>query len=297
MFENIPGHDKWLIIEKIDRGWSDDLKYFIETIDHQKLILRTSNIQNYEVKKKEYEVIQKYAKLGFSMSLPVDFGVSTPDSIVYMLLTYVDGEDLETALPKLSEEKQYQIGREAGEILKKIHSIPIPIEELPKTSKVAKKLAQIERYEKSLVRIKNDERALQYIKDNIHKIWSKNPVYQHGDFHPGNLILTKDQKIGVIDFNRWEIGDPYEEFYKLESFATSISIPYSIGQIDGYFQDDIPNDFWEILSVYVAHAALYSIHWAEKFGEADILNMTQICIKSFEHFNNFETCIPNWYKK
>lgn len=26
------------------------------------------------------------------------------------------------------------------------------------------------------------------MKENIHKIWKEKPVYQHGDFHPGNLI-------------------------------------------------------------------------------------------------------------
>lgn len=39
------------------------------------------------------------------------------------------------------------------------------------------------------------------------------------------------EAIGVIDFNRWEVGDPYEEFYKLESFARELSVPYCIGQI------------------------------------------------------------------
>ena len=43
------------------------------------------------------------------------------------------------------------------------------------------------------------------------------------------------QVIGVIDFNRWEVGDPYEEFYKLESFGIEESIPYCVGQIDEYF--------------------------------------------------------------
>ena len=37
-------------------------------------------------------------------------------------------------------------------------------------------------------------------------------MYQHGDFHPGNLIYMENGEIGVIDFNRWEVGDPYEEF-------------------------------------------------------------------------------------
>lgn len=61
-----------------------------------------------------------------------------------------------------------------------------------------------------------------------------------------------------------KVGDPYEEFYKLESFGTEVSIPYCIGQIDAYFNDSVPMDFWIANAVYVAQASLYSIKWAEK---------------------------------
>ena len=79
----------------------------------------------------------------------------------------------------------------------------------------------------------------------------------------------------MIDFNRWEVGDPYKEFYKLESFARELSIPYCIGQIQAYFDDNIPEDFWSILAVYVAHASLFSIKWAEKFGQADSVSLSK----------------------
>ncbi|MBC3889413.1 phosphotransferase [Acetobacterium paludosum] len=76
------------------------------------------------------------------------------------------------------------------------------------------------------MKISGDEVALKFINDNLDKIWLKPQVYQHGDFLSENLILTPDGKFVVIDFNHWEIGDPYEEFYKLESFRTEVSSPY-----------------------------------------------------------------------
>jgi aminoglycoside phosphotransferase (APT) family kinase protein len=57
MFEEIAGCNKWLKIEKINRGWSEDVKYYIETASKEKLLLRTSDSNQYEVKKKEYEII------------------------------------------------------------------------------------------------------------------------------------------------------------------------------------------------------------------------------------------------
>lgn len=297
MIRDVEHSEKWRYIEKIDKGWSFDTKYFIETINGEKWILRISPIEFYEQKKKEYEVIGLYSRLGFPMSKPISFGVCNEGKQVYQLLTWVEGEELEQALPKLSPEQQYELGREAGRILRKIHQIPVPKDKIPTKTKIPRKKEQMNRYINSEVRIPNDEGIIKFFYENIDKIWSKPPVYQHGDFHPGNLILTPEGKIGVIDFNRWEIGDPYEEFYKLEIFGTAVSIPYSRGQIDAYFDDNVPGDFWEILAVYVAHASLYSIKWAEKFGQKDIDNMVKICSKSLRHYDHFQRMIPIWYNE
>lgn len=297
MFDEIVNSSAWKSIEQISKGWSSDAKYKIITNDNRVLLLRISDISTYGAKKKEYEIIEKYAQLGFPMSMPVDFGICNDNQNVYMLLTWIEGVDLEEVLPTLTEEQQFLLGCEAGKILKKIHSIEVDASDIPGKTKVEKKLVQLEKYETSNVRIPNDEIAVQYVKEHITQIWKENPVYMHGDFHPGNLIYKNDGSIGVIDFNRWEVGDPYEEFYKLESFAREISVPYCIGQIEAYFDQNIPYEFWQILAVYVAHASLYSIKWAEKFGKEEIDGMVARCKRAFEDYDSFQTVIPKWYVK
>ena len=293
---NIKNSSSWLSCNKITKGWSSDEKYKIETSDGQILLLRISDISCFEAKKKEFEIVEKYSKLGFAMSSPVDFGTCNEGKSCYMLLTYVEGQDLEEALPKLSEKEQYLLGREAGKILKKIHSIPIDECDIPTKTKRERKLWQLSRYEETThLRVENDETAIEFVKNNIGLIWKEKPVYQHGDFHPGNLIYMNDGKIGVIDFNRWEVGDPYEEFYKLESFGTEVSISYSIGQIDAYFDDEIPNDFWSALAVYCAHAALFSIKWAEQFGQKEVDGMVERCYRAMKNYDYFNSIVPKWY--
>lgn len=296
MFSEIPNSSTWNSIEKLTKGWSSDIKYKITTADNLVLLLRISDMSAYDAKKKEYEVIKKYAQQGIPMSMPIDFGVCNDNQNVYMLLTWVEGADLEEVLPTLTEEEQYQLGWQAGKILKKIHSIEVDAEDIPSKAKIEKKLWQLEKYEISNVRIQDDEIAVAYVKEHIGQIWKEKPVYQHGDFHPGNLIYREDGSIGVIDFNRWEVGDPYEEFYKLESFAREISIPYCIGQIEAYFDKKIPYAFWQTLAVYVAHASLYSIKWAEKFGKEEMDGMEERCRMAFEDYDSFRTVIPKWYK-
>ena len=294
-FSDIPGFDTWESVELLSKGWSTDKKYIIKTKAGEKLLLRIADGEAFEQKKKEYEIICKYAKLGFEMSKPVAFGLCDNGEHTYILLTWVEGEDLESALPKLSKEEQYELGRSAGRILRQIHSIPVAACDMPEQTKKAKKLLQLSRYEESGVRIANDETAVQYVKDNIDKLWLEQPVYLHGDFHPGNLILTPEKMLGVIDFNRWEVGDPYEEFYKLESFGVEVSVPYCIGQIKAYFNDEVPMQFWETLAVYVAHASLFSIKWAEKFGQKEIDGMVRRCQAAMENYERFCKIVPSWY--
>ena len=280
-------------IVPVSKGWSNDQKYRVRTADGRDCLLRLSDAAAYDTKKKEYEILQKYAALGFPMSQPLDFGLC--EDGVFMLLSWVEGEDLETVLPTLPAPEQYRLGCEAGRILKQIHSIPLDPADRPTTNKRERKLWQLSQYEQSRVRVEGDETAIQFVKDNIGLIWQIEPVYQHGDFHPGNLIYQPDGTIGVIDFNRWEVGDPYEEFYKLQSFGREVSVPYCAGQIDAYFEGTIPEDFWRTLAVYVAHASLYSIKWAEKFGTPEIEGMERRCREAVEDYDGFRTIIPWWY--
>ena len=293
---NIKNSSVWLSCEKITKGWSSDEKYKIETQDGQALLLRISDISAYEYKKKEFEIVQKYSKLGFEMSQPLDFGICNGGNSCYMLLTFVEGRDLEEALPTLSEKEQYLLGRKAGEILKRIHSMPLDECDIPTQTKRERKLYQLACYEESPhLRVENDENVIEFVKNNIDLIWKEAPVYQHGDFHPGNLIYMPNGEIGVIDFNRWEVGDPYEEFYKLESFGIEVSVPYSVGQIDAYFDGEIPMDFWGALAVYCAWSALYSIKWAERFGQKDVDGMVERCHRAFENYDKFNSVVPKWY--
>mgnify|MGYP003299194070 CR=1 FL=1 len=295
MFD-IKNSSSWLTCEKISKGWSSDEKYKIETADGQTLLLRISDISAYEYKKKEFEIVQKYSKLGFEMSQPLDFGICNGGNSCYMLLTFVEGRDLEEALPALSEKEQYLLGRKAGEILRLIHSIPLDECDTPTETKKPRKLWQLQKYvDTPDLRVEGDEVAIKYVRENIDLIWKEAPVYQHGDFHPGNLIYMPNGEIGVIDFNRWEVGDPYEEFYKLESFGIEVSVPYSVGQIDAYFDGEIPMDFWGALAVYCAHAALFSIKWAEKFGQKDVDGMVERCHRAFENYDKFNSVVPKWY--
>ncbi|OAA83814.1 aminoglycoside phosphotransferase family protein [Clostridium ljungdahlii] len=296
-FNDVDGSKNWVKVKKIDYGWSCDEKYYIEDDKSKKYLLRVCTRDSYKQKQKEVEVIKKFNNLDFEMSRVIDFGYFNECRNVYMLLSWVEGSSLEEKVDSLPEVEQYELGVQAGRILKAIHSIPVDREDIALVNKIPKKLLQLQRYENSSLRIPNDEIAIDFIKNNIHMMCRLYPVYEHGDFHMGNLIYTPDRNIGVIDFNRWECGDRYEEFYKVQSFDIENSIAFSVGQIQGYFKGDPPIDFWKTQAVYVAHSSLYSIKWAEKFGQEQVYEMKKRCFQAFRDYDDFNLTIPKWYSQ
>lgn len=109
-------------------------------------------------------------------------------------------------------------------------------------------------------------------------------------------MITKYSKLGISMSMPREFGicNGGKNAYMLLTWI-EVSIPYCIGQIDAYFDDDIPDDFWIANAVYVAQASLFSIKWAEKFGQEDIDGMVKRARISFENYDDFRLNIPKWY--
>lgn len=61
---------------------------------------------------------------GVPMCQVVEFGRCADG--IYCIQSWINGEDAEAAIPRLSSSRQYALRLEAGEILKSIHSIPAP---------------------------------------------------------------------------------------------------------------------------------------------------------------------------
>lgn len=284
-------------MQQVLEGYSSDKKWKVEDAQGQPLLLRISSADQLKAKQKEFEIIRLFNTLPFEMSQAMEIGLCSGGAHTYMLLSWVQGQSLEAALPTLPENHQYQLGLQAGRILKAIHSLPVDPQDIPPVTKVAKKRLQLSLYLADDQRMGDDAPVLDFVQKHLDAICLLPPVYEHGDFHPGNLILTPQGKLGVIDFNRWECGDRYEEFYKLQSFGIQLSVPYCAGQLHGYFGGEPPQDFWLAQAVYVAHSSLFSITWAKPFGQQEIDGMKQRYHAAMQDYQGFTRLIPRWYQQ
>lgn len=296
IFSDIPSYYKWINIEKINKGWSKDRKFYVVNNKNEKFLLRISDFNFYEIKKKEFDCMKDVYNLGINMSKPIEFGTCGDGKYVYSLLSWIEGESVNEVIEELSLNEQYNLGVQAGKILKRIHSIEAPVNQEDWENKMNKKISMhLKRYEECGIHVLNDEFAIKHINRNLNLLKNRPQKYQHGDFHIGNIIVTKENTLGVIDFNRWDYGDPYEEFYKMILFSRELSIPFAQGQINGYFENNIPKDFFEVLSLYVADVILFSIVWAIPFGKKDVDGMIKRAEIILDDYENFTVVVPRWF--
>ena len=283
--------------ESLTKGWSDDKKYVVEAADGKRLLLRIADISEYDNKKSEYEMIQEVAALGIPVQQPMDFGICENGKSVYTLFTWVEGDDAQKILPLLSETEQYALGLKAGEILRKIHSLPMPENtEDWETHYNGKLDRRIIKYRESGLHFDGDEDVIAYIENNRHLLHGRPQVRQHGDYHAGNMIIDKNHNLHIIDFNRFDVGDPWEEFSSIY-WTVECSNYFATGQIVGYFEGEIPPQFMELLCFYNIACLPSNVTWSIPFGQQSINDSIVQNTNTLNWYDNLQSSAPKWFIK
>jgi len=294
MFEEIPGSERWMSIEPVPKGWSKDIKYRVKTKEGQSLLVRISDIADYPRKKLEYDALRKLDDLPVLMTRPVDFGMFDGGSRVFTITTWIEGEDAENVLPSLSLKEQYDLGWEAGMILRQIHRIPAPPEQPDWAERFNRKIDRnIRNYEACGIELPGADKAIRHINSLRHLLEGRPQVFQHGDYHCCNMVITADGKLGIIDFNRLDYGDPWEEFNRIV-WCASVSGPFASGRINGYFAagvvedavgdaaEDAVHGAVDVAGAAAEHAAEHAGGYAAKDGSPGGSGQVRIPLEFFQ---------------
>lgn len=279
--------------ELIEKGWSDDKKYHVTTHDGREYLLRLTPAEKREAKKAEFDYMQRVAETGVSMCRAHEFGEM--DEYVYSLQDWISGEDAETAVPKMDVETQYRYGLDAGRALKKIHTIPAPDNAGDWEERFNKKIDRKFRiYADCPLKYPVDRPFLDYLSENRGLLKGRPQTWQHGDYHIGNMMIDDSGKLVVIDFNRSDVGDPWEEFNRIV-WSAQASPAFASGTVDGYFDGNVPDDFWKLLALYFCNNTLGSLPWAIPFGQGEIDVMIKQAGEMLDWFDNMARLKPKWY--
>ena len=265
--KDIRNFDIFVKTEPIHKGWSGDRKYYLETKDGERFLLRVSDISSYETKQHEFEIMKKMSAAGIKMSLPISFGICEEGKSVYLLLSWCDGEEAKEALYHLSDAEQYVFGRKAANVLKQMEAIDYkpPSQEWFQTYQ-GRVAHYIELYRRCGYTFDGDDVIISFLRTQRHCIGERPTALMHEDFQTDNMVISSDGELYMIDFQMCGETDPYLVMTGA-GVSAMYSVPFAMGQIDGYFGKTVPEDFWQKYRYYMLAEMLYAFTVGVKMEE------------------------------
>ena len=109
-------------------------------------------------------------------------------------------------------------------------------------------------------------------------------------------MVGTDRRLYIIDFNRNDYGDPWEEFNRIVWCAQKAPV-FASGMVNGYFENDVPLEFFKLLALYISSNTLSSLYWAIPFGQSEVETMLKQADEILSWYNNMRDVIPTWYFK
>jgi aminoglycoside phosphotransferase (APT) family kinase protein len=293
----IPGLASFTALTPLLKGWSEDRKFVAGNDAGERLLLRLSKASLLERKQVEFERMRQVAASGVPMSQPLACGLCDAGRSVYMLLSWQNGEDAGGVIPRLSPPAQYELGRQAGLLLRRMHSLAAPADQEEWSARFNRKVdAKIAGYQACGIRFGGADRVIEYLARNRGLLANRPQTFQHGDYHIGNMIVSPGGELSIIDFNRCDFGDPWEEFNRIV-WCAECSPLFATGRIDGYFADDVPELFFHRLAFYIASNTLSSVYWAIPFGESEVATMLRQAARVLADFADMTNPVPRWYAR
>lgn len=270
-----------------------DTKYLVRNSDGEKLLIKITDSNIMQINR-EQTVLDLVVNSGISCHRMLDF-VELKGNQSLKIYSWLDGITLEEALHNCSVKEQYDFGLEAGKILKAIHSIPVENPILIDNYYISSQKHYFDM--NSICDSSIIERIQKYVCDFEIETTERFSSILHGDFHAGNIVAN-NQKISVIDWSQISIGDAWKDLGRIVVSA-SICPPFAIGQLNGYFDEIIQNEFWEILKFYIFNDFLGLLNcYQSNFVNAEVFLKKQYDIIKNQYFvNGSELLVPKFYKE
>ena len=276
----------------LNKGWSSDRKFILKS-SSETVLLRILDSTKFHRKIQELNYLQQLdlAPVQFSQGLSVELIKNE----VHYKTSYLVGQDFEEIIDTLSLEKQRELGTQAGTALKAIHS-QVKIDGTLSWEKHygSKMDRNIKAYKECGTRFIGDDILIDKLNELRDLIKARPVTFQHGDYHIGNFLLCEDGNLGILDFDRWDIGDPWEEFNRIV-WTREKSPIFTRSMIMSYFDDQITDHFFDLLFLYIGVNALASIPWATKYNDEEIKVMLKLIQRFDEDTLHFTQTKPLWF--
>ena len=277
----------------ITKGFSFEKKFKL-TSDRGDFLVRLSPITAYEAKAKEFALIQQLYANGVHCNQPIALWQAEAAATVCTLYSFLTGVDAEEQIGAWPVATQYQIGVAAGQDLRRINALSRSTNTW-KARKWQKHERYVKRYYQQTYRLKNDAQLLRFIETYYDPTEAEQDRLQHDDFHLGNIVLTGQHYGGILDFERYDWGDPLHEFVKLDWFTWPVSEAFAFGQVEGYFGTRQLTEAQCLpIAVYIAMSLLSTTVWTLEFYPHTWPEMEKQLLSLLARYDYFDRIRPPW---
>ena len=282
-------------ISSFNKGWSNDQKFIVVTED-KKYLLRLVDITNKQRYVEHAELLKQSADINIPTHRLNAHGECLNGMYYFLLLDWIDGSDAREIIKDYTLDEQYDFGFKAGIILSKIHNFKLVNESTESWSnRYNRKIdTKIKMYKDCEIKYNKGHLLMDVISNYRYLLDNTKNVQHHGDYHIGNMLIDNNNKLHIIDFDRHDTGEAYEEFNRI-TWCASASPAFASGRIDGYFNHEVPEEFWKLLLLYISSNMLSSLPWAILFGDKEIQTMKRSYSEILDWYDDFEQVIPSWY--
>jgi len=300
-WKDIPGYETFKKIKPLNKGWSGDKKFIIETADGRHLLLRVFDRKEHDQKKAEFEKMGRVAACGIPTCAPVEFGVCGKGKKAYTLATWLEGEDIGSVLPQVSEKEQYLLGKKAGALLRRIHKVPAQRDTEDWSVWFGHRMQEkLDLYLSHAHELAHAAPCADYLLQNRTLLEGRPQVFYHGDLNPTNVILMPNGEAAAIDYNAAydrHCIDPVMEFCTVP-WGQNPNPHYYTGVLDGYYEGLSERDFLTELAA-LAYYFAYEAVWGIVDSKAPGCNMVKECRMHLENvlrwFDDMRIPVPTWY--
>ncbi|MCL1997616.1 MAG: aminoglycoside phosphotransferase family protein [Turicibacter sp.] len=293
--------ERFTKIRKVRGGKSSASKYLATDKWGNKFFVKIHNKKNtyklyLDVKKRKHLLTHLRYVQDFPILEPLEYGLCSEG--VYVISNWIDGVSLAKILEDTDKITEYNLGIQAGRLLRNLHDNNPSLSPFASQSWFEKfsnySDNEIKRYSSCDVQFAGGDEVIQYINNNRQYIEGRPMCLIHGDANPHNILVQNSSNTYfLIDTDSVRHADPYQEFGNL--FNSYLWPVFSTGYVNGYFSASPPESFWKIIRVYLYTEYLRSARKIDKKKPKYSTKALESIKNGLEVFENQNNSRPTWY--
>lgn len=280
----------YIVVKSLDTGASSVKKYII-TKSGIKYLLRLYNVKFMKSRYETFNNMKFLLKRGINVPNVYEYGELPNSKYGYAIIQWIDGIPLNNKL--LTEKENFTYGKLAGSELLKFHDVSMSSDvDIYKKyyNSLYKKINKIANLNIHF----NTKEMENFISSHISLLKNQKCSIIHGDFHPGNIVISND-RLYFIDLDVCKKDLPWSD---LTTNSCNMDYPlFYTSVIYEYFKGNIPNEFWIIYNLYGCLYCLDYLLYCVRMNNKTVNDGIEKINEFLKFTNNLSLLEPEWFNK